>query len=64
MARETAREAFRLVEEIEKDYAEQLKKMQDPQVGALLETLRMFHENDRKKLEGLLSAMTGEKRSS
>ncbi|MBN1614577.1 MAG: hypothetical protein JW950_08950 [Deltaproteobacteria bacterium] len=55
---ETARQALEVIEESERDYAQQAKKMQDTEVAALLEAIRMFHANSAKKLKEYINSAT------
>ncbi|TFG90746.1 MAG: hypothetical protein E4H15_07055 [Syntrophobacterales bacterium] len=56
---ETAKNALELIEEIERNYAQQAMKMQDTEIAAVLEAIRMFHANSGKKLKDYLNNVTG-----
>lgn len=55
-----AEEAVKLIEEIEESYARQIKKILDPEVQAMLEAIKMFHENNEKKLREFINALTAQ----
>ncbi len=51
-------EALRLLAEIDGNYTRQLKQILDAEVVALLEALKMFHENNSKKLKSRVREAT------
>ena len=56
---ETAQNALALIEEIERSYTQQALKMQDAEIAAMLEAIRMFHANSGKKLKDYINNVTG-----
>ena len=59
---ETARNALELIEESERSYTQQALKMQDTEIAAVLEAIKMFHANSGKKLKDYINNITNGKR--
>jgi len=55
---ETARQALELIEESERNYAQQARKMQDTEIAAVLEAIKMFHANSARKLKTYIDSIT------
>jgi hypothetical protein len=56
---ETATKVLEILQKMEADYTQQALKMQDTQIIATLETMKMFQGNNTKKLENYLKPARG-----
>ena len=58
-----AEEALKLLREIEQNYSQQVKRIMDPEIEAVLEAIKMFHENSEKKLKDFLNALADKRQA-
>jgi hypothetical protein len=58
---ERAKEALKLIQEMEQSYSHQLIKVQDPEITAKLEAIKMLHWSNEKKLRDYLASLTEER---